>query len=137
MLELNVDPLELNAEFRTLTAGNLRIPVAALAEFQRGVLLSTLLVAPPWPTRCWICFRTMGVDAEGRGGLRASVYFANGSARGYAQGFTRANRVARDFKHVREIQGLNGEDRKRLEYEVIWLPFSDEPLALRGEEELE
>jgi hypothetical protein len=77
------------------------------------------------------------VDVKHRGGLRACVYFTNGSARGYAQGIARANRVTRAFKHLREIHGLDEEDKKRLEYEVIWLPFSDEPLALRGEGEAE
>ena len=137
MLELNVNPLELSSEFRTITAGHVCISPAALAEFQRGVLLGTLLAAPPWPARCWVCFRTMGQDAKGRLGLRASVYYANGSARGYAQGIARANRVTRAFKHLREIHGLDEEDKKRLEYEVIWLPFSDEPLALRGEGEFQ
>ena len=79
----------------------------------------------------------MGQDTQGRGGLRASVYYANGSTRGYVQGIARANRVTRAFKHLREIHGLDEEDKKRLEYEVIWLPFSDEPLALRGEGEVE
>ena len=137
MLELNVNPLELSSEFRTITAGNLCISPAALAEFQRGVLLGALLVAPPWPARCWICFRHLGPTAESRGGLRACVYFTNGRARGYAQGITRANGVRRAFKHLREIHGLDEEDKKRLEYEVIWLPFSDEPLALRGEGEVQ